>query len=535
MTPSGSPTWTRAHSLDSLTRGDTYDVLVVGGGVIGSAIALDAAARGLSVALVEQKDFAAEASSRSTKLLHGGIRYLPHFEFGLVLYQSLDFIIPLYRDRGLADLPRWASIPALLPAALRMGLWLYDTLGNRPGPSSRRIDTDELLRLAPRLRPDSLRGGFIYGDAQTDDARLTISVLKTAVGRHGAIAANGVRAVKVEATGDGYEVHLEDHRDGREWTVRTRAVVSATWAFAPPPVSGIESHPVPVTLSKGVHLLLDPADVGLGTEALVLPETEDGRVLFLVPWRGNALFGTTDTEYQGPPGDARAEPEDVEYLMHHLHLYLDVGDVEPRASFAGVRALIDDGSGDTGKASRAHQIVQIAPGYVQVVGGKLTAYRAIAADATDAAAKFLGVDRRSTTDQELLIGAGLGSGAVDRLASGLGALGLEPAYAGELVSRYGTEANRIVDLLEASEAARTVLGDGHATVGEVVYAAQHEAAASVADVALRRTHLAWQTRDHGRGDAPIIAATLGDVLGWDEGRRARELAAYEEELVREGL
>ncbi len=542
--------WTRAASLRDLAAGETFDLVVVGGGVIGSAVALDAAARGLRVALVEQKDFAAETSSRSTKLLHGGIRYLPHFQFGLVreglleqkilvrtadfLYQPLDFIIPLYRDRGLADLPGWASFPALLPTALRAGLWIYDALGNRPGPSSKRIDDRELLERVPRLRTEGVRGGFVYRDAQTDDARLTLTVLKTAVVRHGAVAVNGVRATRIRRTGAGYVVKMEDRRDDAEFDVVARAVLSATWAFAPPPLD--DAGPaVPVTLSKGVHLLFDPDALGLGDEALVLPETDDGRVLFIVPWRGNALYGTTDTPYAGSPGGARAEAEDIDYLMRHLRMYLDVGDITHRASFAGVRALVSEGETDTGRASRAHEIVAIAPGYYQVVGGKLTAYRPIAADAADAVAGHLGVDGKSTTSRELLIGAGVGAGAAENLRPRIEALELPASYADHLVGRYGTEAVVIMEMLDTNPDARTQLGDGYATRAEVEYSILQESAASIADVALRRTHLAWATKDHGRSDAPIICDALAGRFGWDEARRRAELARYEAEIESEGL
>ena len=547
--------------MRDLTSGERFDVLVIGGGVIGSAIALDAAGRGLRVALVERKDFAAETSSRSTKLLHGGIRYLPHFEFGLVreglleqkilvrtadyLYKPLDFIIPLYRNRGLADLPDWASIPSLLPAALRAGLWLYDTLGSRSTPSARRLSDAELGSLVPRLRRDTTRGGFVYGDALTDDARLTMAVLKTAVTRHDAVAVSRMSATGVSKQQDGsFVVRLSDHVSGDDIDVAADAVVSATWAFAPPPYHGAnvdasntsgQGNAVPMVLSKGVHLLFHPEDVGLGDEALVLPETDDGRVLFLVPWRGSAIFGTTDTPYDGPPGEARADEADVDYLMRHLHQYLDVGDIEPRAAFAGVRALVGNSDGSTGDASRAHEIVSIAPGYLQVVGGKLTAYRAIAVDAVDTATAHLGLDTASRTHAELVVGAGVGTGAGAILEMALRAFDLPDGYGERLIERYGTESAHVVDILEESPEARTVIGDGYATVAEVLYVAQHEAATSIADVALRRTHLAWAAADHGRSDARTIANALGGLYGWSDERRAAEITKYETELQSEGL
>jgi glycerol-3-phosphate dehydrogenase len=526
-----------------------FDVVVVGGGIIGSAAALDAAARGLRVALVEQNDFAAETSSRSTKLLHGGIRYLPHFEFGLVreglleqkvlvktadyLYSPLEFVLPLYTDRGMADLPAWASNRRLLPLALRLGLTLYDMLGSRDTARHRRVGRDELIGLVPTLRSETLRGGFLYGDAQTDDARLTVALLKTAVFRHGAVAANGVRAESIEQHPSGFILHAHDLRGGDNFPIATRSIISATWAFRPPALVG-GSEPADPKLSKGVHLLFDPEPLGIGERAIVLPETEDGRVLFIVPWRGMALLGTTDTPYSGPPGDAVADDSDIEYLLTHLHRYLEIDAIEPHAAFAGVRALLDDG-GSTSKASRHHQIVDLAPRYVQVVGGKLTAHRPIAAGAVDRIAEQLGVDRPSSTATELLIGAGLGDRARETLAATAGATGLPDAYAGELARRYGTDATHVADLLAADPEMAERIGGGGFTLAEVVFAARHEAAATLADVALRRTHLAWTTRDHGRTSAPALARVLAVELGWSEAERDRQLADFEAVLVAEGL
>lgn len=544
-----APRWTRSDSLRALAENGRFDVVVIGGGIIGAAAAFDAASRGMRVALVEQNDFAAETSSRSTKLLHGGIRYLPHFEFGLVreglleqkvlvrtadhLYSPLEFALPLYSDRGMADLPRWASNRRLLPTALRLGLTLYDTLGSRDTARHRRVDRSDLLDLIPTLRSETLRGGFLYGDAQTDDARLTVALLKSAVMRHGAVAANGVRADSIERSGDDYAIGLTDVRGEDTLEIRARAIISATWAFQPPTVAG-GAEPARLRLSKGVHLLFDPKPLGIGERALVLPETEDGRVLFIVPWRGMALLGTTDTPYDGPPGDATAEPADIEYLLDHLHRYLDIDPIEPHAAFAGVRALPGEG-GETSKASRHHRIVELAPRYVQVVGGKLTAHRPIGEDAVDRVAEQLGIDRPSGTATELLVGAGAGQGAAELLADRLGPLGLPAAYADDLLRRYGTDAAHVADLLAADPALRDRLGDGRFTLAEVAFAARHEAAGSVADVALRRTHLAWTTRDHGRASAGSIATVLAGELGWSQDERRRGLDEFERVLTEEGL
>jgi len=544
-----SHSWTRSESLRQIADAERFDVLVVGGGVLGAASAHDAASRGMKVALVEQNDFAAETSSRSTKLIHGGIRYLPHFEFGLVreglleqkvlrviadyLYAPLDFVLPIYRDRGMADLPWWASNRRLLPLALRMGLTLYDALGSRETDRHRKLAKEELTELVPTLRADQLRSGFLYTDAQTDDARLTVALLKTAVRKHGAVAVNGVRADAVERVEDGFSVTLKDVRGDEQFPIHARSIVSATWAFRPPSIEG-GSEPVNMVLSKGVHLLFDPVPLGVGDRAVVLPETEDGRVMFIVPWRGMALLGTTDTPYAGPPGDAVAEDEDIDYLLRHLHSYLDVPEVEPYAAFAGVRALVDDGE-STAKASRSHQIVDLAPGYVQVIGGKLTAHRPIAADAIDRIAQHLGIDRPSTTADELLIGAGLDSRVQETLTGALAPLGLDENYACELVRRYGTEASKVVDLLTERTDLRETVGRNLFTLAEVVAATRFEAADSIADVALRRTHLSWVTRDHGRASAGRVASVMAEELGWSDSQTNKSLSDFEAVLASERL
>ena len=543
-------TWTRRDALSSLTDSTLFDVVVVGGGIIGAAVALDAASRGLSVCLLEQNDFASGTSSKSTKLLHGGIRYLPHFQFGLIreglleqkvlsrtadyLFRPLEFALPLFKGRRMADLPRWASAPSLLPYTMRIGLSLYDLLGLRRGEDRhRRLSNAEILEMMPNLRDIGLNGGFAYQDAQTDDARLTISVLKTAVRRYGTVAASGVKVTSLQQDEHGYRIMGRDDVSDTTVELTGRAVVSATWAFRPPHLHGSERGPT-TQLSKGVHLLYRGADIGLRSSAIVLPETDDDRVLFIVPWQGMALLGTTDTPFEGDPARTVAEEQDIEYLQRHLHRYLDVPDADPVSSFAGVRALINDGR-STAKASRAHTLISPAPGYTQVFGGKLTAYRPIAAEAVDTLMTHLGVDAPSPSATEMLIGAGVPDGLESGLSARLEPLGLRADYAPLLISRYGTEADRVVKLLESDPSLRDLLGSGDVTLAEVSYTVRQESVESVADFALRRTHLAWSVSDHARGDAESIAGIITRELGWGDLRRREAVVAYEQALVAAGL
>jgi len=540
--------WTRHDHLVAMSETDQLDLLIIGGGVTGAGAALDASTRGLRVGLVELSDFASGTSSRSTKLLHGGIRYLPHFEFGLVheglteqkilarnadfLYDPLEFLIPMYRGRRLADLPSWASAPRFAPLAMQMGLFLYDTLGRRPRGSHRAVSRDELLEFVPTLLPEGLNGGFGYMDAQTDDSRLVLSVLKTAVDRFDALAVNHLTATHVTREGPSFRVHLEDQLGDASFSVKARAVIAATGALRPPPSTRGES--VPVRLSAGAHLIMDKSDLGIGNQALLLPETDDGRVMFVVPWLDTAMVGTTDTAYTDDPAHPRATDDDVEYLMRHLRMYLDIGDIEPISSFSGLRALMD-GDGSTAKASRGHEIITIEPGYVQVAGGKLTTYRRIAEETVDAAAVFLMVDAPSRTNVELLVGAAAGQHAEKLLGDALRAIGVDHGHAKNLLRRYGTQAQEIVSAMTSAEHLRVPLSDGKTLLGEVAYAATYEGAASIADFALRRTHAAWFSRNHARVDAKLIATELATSLGWSDNETEVQLDRFEADLRAEGL
>lgn len=544
MTAAG---WLRSDHAHRLTRGEGFDVVVIGGGITGAGAALDLAARGFEVAVVERTDFAQGTSSRSTKLFHGGIRYLPQFHFGLVaeglreqkvlarvadfLYRPLEFAIPLYDQHGLAGAPAWAARGWTAPLALRAGLTLYDLLGGiaRPGGRHRALGAPELLAAFPTLRPEGLRGGFVYSDAQTDDARLVVTVLKTAVARYGATAVNGVEVDRVERDGDGFVVRAVC--DGEEIGIRARAVLTATGAFDPPRIDA-PGQSLRMVRSKGTHLLVPRDVIGVEDRAVVLPETDDGRVLYVVPWLGHAMIGTTDTPYTGDPAHPAADPEDVDYLIRHVRRYLDTGEFQPLSTFAGLRALKDTGGGSTAEASREHVIEERVPGMVQVAGGKLTTYRRIAAEAADAVARALRSSTRSATDTIPLVGAGTDPADAVRA---LGAAGARPSVIAPTVDRYGGDAIAVAELMAADPGLAEPLGDGRSSLADVVHAVRDEGAGRIGDVTLRRTRLAWFTPDHGRADAERIAARMAIELGWSPERTRRELDAHEAELVAEGL
>ncbi|MGQ0848777.1 MAG: glycerol-3-phosphate dehydrogenase/oxidase [Actinomycetota bacterium] len=528
--------WTRSDHLRLLHEGERFDVVAIGGGVIGAGAALDLAARGLSVALVEQHDFASGTSGRSTKLFHGGIRYLPQFRFQLVaeglreqqvlariadyLFEPLEFVVPVFDQHGLADAPAWAARGRRASIALGAGLTLYDFLGGlrRPGERHRKLPIAEVMNAVPLLRTDGLRGGFAYSDAQTDDARLVIALARTAVNRFGAVAVNRMKVTEVRSLRDGYRVGMEDGVSGEWFPTEAKSVIVATGAFPPPTLD--EINDTDIVLSKGAHLIVDPQSIGLGHRAVVLPKTDDGRVLFLIPWLGHALIGTTDTAFAGDPAHPVADDHDVAYLTAHVRRFLNVADLSPLSGFAGLRALAGDGSLTTSQASREHVISESRPGYVRVAGGKLTTYRRIAARVADHIARRLRTPIRSLSSHTLLVGAG----------GGRARPGMDP-----LRRRYGTEAAAISELASGRPELRQILADGVTSLAEVVHSVHHECAITISDFTLRRTRLAWLTKSHARSDQEAVAAVMASELGWSHAETARQLTAHEAELSAEGL
>ncbi|MDX1689959.1 MAG: glycerol-3-phosphate dehydrogenase/oxidase [Acidimicrobiia bacterium] len=538
----------RSHQVDRLDGG--FDLVVIGGGVVGAGIAVDAATRGLRVATVERDDFASGTSSRSTKLLHGGVRYLPQLQFRLVreslkeqkvlariadyLYEPFDFVIPVYRGRGFADAPKWARHPLVFPIALRLGLWFYDRLGSRGRmQQKRRLSVDELRERFPKIRTEGLRHGVRYQDAQTDDARLTAMLAATSV-EHGGVAATYVEATALRHVGDRYDIDLLDRLSARTWTIQARTVVSATGAFAPPPGSGDE--PLPLILSKGAHLTTTTTALGLTDAALVLPETEDERVMFLVPWHGYAVVGTTDTPYHEDPEHPLTDADDVAYMVRHVEEYLDVDDPAILSSWSGLRVLAGSPDEDTARASREHVLVELHPGYVQVAGGKLTGYRKIAEDAVDRVLKHLGEKGiHSRTDHVPIVGAGVTNAVRVRVEAAVARMGLPDGYDRTLLGRYGTAAEAVLRLMDDRPELLETVGGDLLTLAEVVHMVRNESAATITDVVQRRTRLAWFTEDHARGSLEIIGRTMAAELGWDADRLAAELHRVDHDLTAEGL
>lgn len=516
-------TWTRSEHRSRLDDAPLFDVAVVGGGVVGAGAALDAASRGLRTVLIEREDYAWGTSSRSTKMFHGGIRYLPQFQFGLVaeglieqktlqrtasyLYKPLEFLTPMIEGTRVADLPSWATHPAISNQAFRLGLIAYDTLGLRGFGKHHRYTAEEFTAQLPLLRSKGLTGGFGYLDAQTDDSRLTIQVLKTAVRQFDATAINHATVTSSQRRNGVWELGVRDHLADHDLTIRSRSVVAATGPKTPP----VDEH-MPLRLSSGVHLVVDAHGDFPSDKGVLLPETEDGRVMYVIPWVGKLLVGTTDVPFTGDPMHPIPSDDEVEYLIRHYHRYFDAPATEVLSSWVGYRALKDEG-GSTAQVSRESVIEEVQPGFVQVAGGKLTTYRRIAAKAVDRLDGTLGSFRKS------------GTGSIALAGSGDQPVGLPD----HLFHGYGTDGTKVVALDD------TPLSDGVTPRGVVRHAVEEEGAVTIADVTLRRSHLSWFVKDHGRADADVIADELARACGWDEARKASELARFEADLAREGL
>jgi glycerol-3-phosphate dehydrogenase len=482
---------------DALTDG-TFDLLILGGGITGAGVALDAVLRGLRVALIDKGDFASGTSSLSSKLVHGGLRYLEHGAFGLVrealherrrllgnaphLVRPLRFLLPFYRG---ARVPPWQW---------RLGLVLYDLLAGRGNlRRSRPRSARDLVRECPGLGRAGLVGGAEYADAQMDDARLCVEVVRTAA-RHGAVVANYVEAVAFEREGGLIRgVRARDRAGGGEVRIRARQVLNATgpWGDAVRRLAGDDSGPL-LRPTKGVHLVAPGRGL---TAAFLLLHPADGRAFFVIPWLNKTLLGTTDTECDEAPDDVRVTPADVDYLLEgHNHYFtpgLAPGDI--RGRFAGLRPLLRSGRGRPSDRSREYQLFRSPSGLLSVAGGKYTTYRHMAEVITDAVARRLGVARACRTRTFRLDGAPpvawdrFEPAAVRELCA---RRGLDGAAARHLVRRYGRRAADVAAYLGRDPALRQPVVAGEPDLrAEFAYQRDEEMALFPADFLLRRTRL----------------------------------------------
>ena len=531
----------RESALASLAS-ESFDVLVIGGGVNGVGAALDAATRGLKVALIESQDIAAGTSSRSSKLIHGGLRYLEQYDFKLVrealherellvstlcphLVKPVGFLFPLtekFKERTYVG----------------AGLALYDALRGfqRALPWHKHLSQKQINEIAPSLRPDIILGAIKYFDAQVDDARHTLSVARTAA-RHGAVIATRVSAESLIREGKSVTgVVAKDLVSGKTISIKAAVTVmcAGIWSDELHTKFDLKAG-YDVTMSKGAHIVLPGS--AIKSDAGIILKTPVS-VLFIIPWADKWIVGTTDTPYTGDRAEPFANREDVQYIVDQANRVLtpQINIDEIIGVYAGLRPLVSNKKNSvTTKLSREHTVDRPAPGFVSIAGGKYTTYRIMGRDVIDLAANELRkLTPESVTDKLPLVGAD-GYFAlvqqVDRLASDSG---LSAETITHLLNRYGSMISEILELVEESPSlSKKLAADLPYIKAEIYYAASHEGARSVDDVISRRTRIAFEAHNYGVALTESIAEIIAPVLGWSTKERKASVAAYESLVERE--
>ena len=389
--------FSRTEQLTNLEKKEVFDLLVIGGGVVGAASLAMASADNLNTILLEKNDFASGASSRSTKLLHGGIRYLPQLQFGLVreslqeqkvlqnllgrLYKPLQLLAPIYKNDGFADMPKIFQNNLIAPKAFKLGLFIYDFLGTRKkNRRHKTVSADETFKMFPILKKYNLKKSFIFEDAQTDDAKLVLTLLRNAVEEHKATAINYFEITNITKRENVYQVECLDKISSKAFELEVRKIIAATGVHNLP--GDYESESSKMKYSGGAHLILKGDPLNLYGNAVLLPKTEDDRIMFVLPWLGNTIVGTTDTKtFSGTLDRPFADNGDKEFLVKHVRKYFDIDNLSYLSSWSGVRALLDSSSNSTKSISRGHFINVVEDGFIQIAGGKLTGFRIIAQEA----------------------------------------------------------------------------------------------------------------------------------------------------------
>jgi glycerol-3-phosphate dehydrogenase len=530
-----SPT-TRTQALEAMASED-LDVLVIGGGVTGTGAALDAVTRGLNTGLVEMRDWASGTSSRSTKLLHGGLRYLEMLDFGLVR-EAL-------RERGLVmqKLAPYLTrpIPFIYPLTHKgwerlyvgSGILLYDLMAKEKGaskgvPNHKHLSKTTIMKLFPGLDPDVCVGAIRYYDGQVDDARHTMALARTAAS-HGAHVASRAQVIElVREAGRVVGAVVRDLESGKDYRIKARSVINATgvWTDEMQQLLGEEGE-FTVKASKGIHILV-PRDRIKAKVGMILRTPTS--VLFTIPWHNHWIIGTTDTEYDLDKADPTASAEDIEYVLGQanrvLKQKLTKDDIV--GTYAGLRPLVAGNADSTAKLSREHLVIETTPGMIVVAGGKYTTYRVMAYDTVDAALKSMGKQAGPCVTKDIpIIGVDGYQAAWNRRELMADRTNLHVARIEHLLKRYGSLSEDVLalgdedaSLLEPIPGADTYLK------AEVVYSAREEGAMHLEDLLVRRTHINFEFQDRGVEAAPVVADLMATELGWSDEERQTELDAY---------
>jgi glycerol-3-phosphate dehydrogenase len=537
-----------------LTRlGGTYDLLIIGGGITGAGAARDAARRGMKVCLVEQDDLAYGTSSRSSKLVHGGLRYLEQYEFSLVfeavterrvlmdiaphLVNPLGFLFPVFKSsrRGVFT--------------INLGMWVYDGLSLFRSPKiHRNLSKKAVRKEEPALRQQELTGAPLYYDCSTDDARLTLESALDGVAA-GATVLTYTRVVGLLRSADGHVdgARVRDMITGEEHEIRANAVLNATGPWSDRTRALGKGAAPRLRPTKGIHFVVDGARLPVNN-AVVCFHPTDGRVLFAIPWGDRTYVGTTDTDFQGDPGGVHATSDDVDYLLDAAnHYFPDASLVreDVLSTWAGVRPLIsEEGAGNESNVSREHAIEVDEDLLVTIAGGKLTTYRRMAAEVVDKALGVLMMRglaptdlRAARTDKEPLPGA-VGwpedddHGKVEARVKEAGQGRVGDDTAALLASTYGTRGVDVAELAAGDQRLAARLVDGRPEIlAQIDFAVTHELASTVRDALIRRTQLFFRDHDQGLGCAEPVAERMAELLGWDADRQVEEVLAYQREVA----
>ena len=520
--------------------GNAFDVCVIGGGAVGAACALDARLRGLHVVLVEAGDFGGATSSSATKIIHGGVRYLERAlkdfdarEYHVVvralrervrmldnaphLTRKLEFLVPSYS---------WPKV-----AYIDIGLKIYDWLaGSARISPSKFVKREETLRLMPGLKANGLIGSVEYADGQFDDARYNLALVET-FDRNGGSALNHARVTSLSKDSNGRldGAHIADQLSKQSFSIEAKVFVNATGPAADV-VRRMAAPAIPLRLrlSKGSHVVL-PIEVFPTQQAMLIPKTDDGRVLFALPWNGRLLVGTTDTEVQ--PGDELyVTREDVKFILGQLNQYLatPVTSDQIVAGFAGARPLVSSDQFESTKKIARDDVIEVEPasGLISIMGGKWTTHRAMAEDTIDVVEQSLGrVSRVSPTRQHVLYGSeGWTAGYWQELGK---TYKVEPDVAHHLSVKFGTAASNILDLVKADESLGQRIISDHPMIGaEVVYAVREELAATIEDVLARRAGVQFYSWRGAREAAAAAGAIMGAELGWNADETQSNVNSY---------
>lgn len=507
---------------------EAYDLLVIGGGINGTGVARDAARRGLRVALVEKEDFGYGTTGRSTRLIHGGLRYLAMLDFGLVreslrererlfhnaphLVRPITFLIPYYKGQKNG------------PLKLKAGLVLYDALAGRSlVPPHRTYSRDQILALEPGLAPEGLRGGAAYGDGQVQLVERLCLENALDAAAHGAAVLNHARVVSLRREGELWVVGVRDELTGATTEARARAIANTTgpWLEKVPGSDHVRSR-----MTKGVHFV-GPAQT---RHAVLLFSPDDDRVFFSIPFLGHQLIGTTDTDFADAPDDVHADADDVRYLQRGIERALPHADARTVFyAFAGIRNLVPEAGKSESDVSRRHQVLDHGDGMISLVGGKITPFRAVCEEVVDR----LAPGTRSDTARAPLPGAPSDMAAlIAELGRRARALGLTPAVAETLATTYGKRAHDVLDLVAADASGGEAICK-HAPLlrAEVRFAIERELARAAADVLLRRTRAAWEPCE-GKDALPAVLDELDRMLGRTPEARKHDEAAYLAEIAK---